>query len=219
MSLIDQAIDYALTNPESTPLCDIFTAEGSDKARPGKHSYAALYRVLLAKFMAKPDLRLFELGIGTNNPYLPSSMGVNDVPGASLRAWKKWFPQADIIGADIDRDILFQENRITTHHVDQTDGHSIQQMWEQVGEPVDIIIDDGLHTFYANKTFLCGSKHMLKPGGLYIVEDVCEDDVARFKELELDGKELGFDFDYARMLRMPIPGNDYDNNVFILQKS
>lgn len=213
MNWIDPAIDYAMTHPESTPLCDIFTAEGSDKAKLAKHSYATLYRVLLAKFMAKSGLRLFELGIGTNNPYLPSSMGVNGVPGASLRAWKKWFPQADIIGADIDRDILFQEDRISTFHVDQTNTASIEAMWALIKDPVDIIIDDGLHAFYANDTFLRASKHMLKPGGLYIVEDISEPDAVRF-----ENTNYGDDFEYKRMLRLPIPGNTYDNNILILCK-
>lgn len=213
MSWVHDAIEFALAHPQSTPLCNIFTAEGSDKARPGKHSYAVVYRALLSRFVTRPGLRIFELGIGTNDPTLPSSMGVNGVPGASLRTWKRWFPHAQVLGADIDAKILFQENRIATFHVDQTNATSINSMWTLIKDPVDVIIDDGLHAFYANDIFLCASKHMLKPGGLYIVEDISEPDAKQF-----ENTNYGDEFDYVRMLRLPIPGNTYDNNLLILHK-
>ena len=40
-------------------------------------------------------------------------------PGASLRAWRDYFVKADIYGADIDKKILFNENKIKNFYVDQ----------------------------------------------------------------------------------------------------
>ena len=34
-------------------------------------------------------------------------MGIKGKPGASLRVWKDYFPNANIIGVDIDENILF----------------------------------------------------------------------------------------------------------------
>ena len=42
--------------------------------------------------------RLLGIGIGSNNPNLPSSMGADRVPGASLRAWRELLPGAQIVG-------------------------------------------------------------------------------------------------------------------------
>ena len=59
------------------------------------------------------------------------------------------FPRALVYGADIDRDILFEDNRIKTFYCDQTHRAAIRELWSQPGleSGADIIIDDGLHTF------------------------------------------------------------------------
>jgi hypothetical protein len=79
-----------------------------------------------------------------------------------------------VYSADIDRGILFQEDRIKTFYCDQLDRSSIRELWShpdlQAG--VDIIIEDGLHTFEANVSFLEESLDRLRPGGIYICEDI-----------------------------------------------
>ena len=47
-------------------------------------------------------------------------------PGASLRVWRDYFPNAIIYGADIDKDILFAEERIKTFYIDQLDPVAIK---------------------------------------------------------------------------------------------
>jgi SAM-dependent methyltransferase len=106
-----------------------------------------------------------------------SNMGVFGAPGASLRAWRQLFPHAVIYGADIDRAILFEEDRIKTFYCDQLDRSSIRELW---GHPalsagMDIIIEDGLHTFEANVSFLEESLDHLRPGGIYVTEDIGRD--------------------------------------------
>ena len=96
-----------------TQMCWVMTKNGSDKGR-GRHNYTTIYSALFGKLRDEP-LRIFELGLGTNNPHLPSSMGSLGRPGASLRGWRDLFPNAMIFGADVDRDILFAR----TGHVDQ----------------------------------------------------------------------------------------------------
>ena len=117
--------------------------------------------------------KVFECGIGTNNPNLPSSMGSEYTPGGSLKVWRDYFPQAQIYGADIDDKILFQEDRIQTYYVNQLDIDSISKMWNEIEtNDFDLIIDDGLHTFEAGINLFNNSFRYLKKGGIYIIEDV-----------------------------------------------
>ena len=116
---------------------------------------------------------VFECGLGTNNPNLQSNMTINGIPGASLRVWRDYFKNAQIYGADIDKDILFQEDRIKTYYVDQLNTPSIETMWKNIGiNNFDIIIDDGLHTTDANINLFINSFNKLKKNGIYIIEDV-----------------------------------------------
>ena len=60
---------------------------------------------------------------------------------------KKYFLNANIYGADIDRDILRNEDRIKTYYVDQTDPKAIDELFKNIGDiKFDIILDDGGHT-------------------------------------------------------------------------
>lgn len=153
-----------------TEMCRVMAKCGSDKA---KNSYTPLYSALFKERYDQP-LRIVELGMGTNNVHLLSNMGVFGVPGASLRGWRQLFPHALVYGADIDREILFEEDRIKTYFCDQLDQSSIRELWSHEGlnGGADIIIEDGLHTFEANISFLEASIDHLRPGGTYIVEDI-----------------------------------------------
>ena len=154
-----------------TDLCKLMAENGSDKAGEW-HNYTLYFDHLFAGFR-ESKFNLLEVGVGTNHTDVPSSMGINGVPGASLRAWRDYFSHANVYGADVDRRILFHEDRISTLFVDQTNPHSIDQMWRLLpAEPFAIIIDDGLHTFEANKNLLAASLGKLSPGGFYVIEDI-----------------------------------------------
>ena len=95
------------------------------------HTYADFYSLLFEH--CKNDVKkVFECGIGTNNPNLVSSMGIKYKPGSSLRVWRDYFPKSFIYGADIDREILFEEERIKTFEVDQLNSISIKKMWDNI---------------------------------------------------------------------------------------
>ena len=159
-----------------TRMCRIMTKYGSDKGR--LHNYTTVYSALFSERYDQP-LRVLELGLGTNNPDAPSNMGVFGSPGASLRGWRELFPHALVYGADIDRRILFQEDRIKTFYCDQLDQSSIRELWSHpdLRGGADIIIEDGLHTLAANVSFLEGSLEHLRPGGIYVAEDIEWSDV------------------------------------------
>jgi hypothetical protein len=163
---------------------------GSDKdynlsAGRKVHNYTPIYSALFTG-IRNQALRVFELGLGTTNPQLASNMGPDGWPGASLWGWRKFFPRALVYGADIDREILFEADRIKTFYCDQCDDSSIRSMWsepELQGHGMDIIVEDGLHTFASNISFLEGSLGRLRAGGFYIIEDISTSVLNRWVEV------------------------------------
>jgi hypothetical protein len=147
------------------------TKYGSDKGR--FHNFTTVYSALFKERYDQP-LRVVELGLGSNNVDVPSNMGIFGAPGASLRGWRELFPHALVCGADVDRRILFQEDRIKTFYCNQLDRSSIRDLWSraELQSGADIVIEDGLHTFEANISFLEESLNHLRPGGVYITEDI-----------------------------------------------
>ena len=169
----------------------LFDVYGSDKGtaddelpKPyswNAHTYGSYYSKLY-DHCRDGVIKIFECGIGTNNPELTSSMGAKGKPGASLRAWRDYFKNAIVYGADIDKEILFQEERIKTFYVDQSDSLSIKKIWKKINQNnFDLIIDDGLHTFIAAKNLFEYSIKYLKLEGIYIIEDAQNNDLLDFK--------------------------------------
>jgi hypothetical protein len=198
-----------------TALCRLMSSYGSDKAAP-LHNYTILYDHLFSQFRTH-RLCIFELGIGTTKIGAPSTMGPSGRPGASLRAWREYFDSAIIYGADIDRDVLFAEDRIQTLWVDQTSPDAIRAMWQQLDTVFfDLIIDDGLHNASANLSFFMESVQRIKSGGLYVIEDIRPIDVRFFQSfiqcIATAGK-------FAGLETLIHPRNNVDNRLMIFQKA
>jgi hypothetical protein len=192
--------------------------DGSDKGH-GSHNYTTVYSALFKGCHDQP-LRIFELGLGTNNPGLPSNIGVYGLPGASLRGWRELFPHALVYGADIDRDILFQEDRIRTFYCDQLDQASIRQLWSQpdLQGGMDIIVEDGLHSIEASFSFLDGSLEQLRPGGVYVVEDISQNLVDEwYDRLETIYSKRYSNYEFAFAL-LPNSTNSFYNNLLIIRR-
>lgn len=203
-------IDREIQANNESQLCHIMHRQGSDKGR-GLHNYTILYHSLFSKFLKNPE-NIFELGVGTNFLDVPANMGAGGVPGASLRGWREHFPHAHIVGADIDRRVLFQEPGIQTLYVDQRSISSIMSLWEHLPHQYDLILDDGLHEFEANKLFFFGSKHKLSSSGLYIIEDIImsSDLIKQYDHFLNHAGLSGF------LYRLPSSKNSYDNAVAVL---
>lgn len=148
-------------------LKDLFDKYGSDKART--HEYHLLYGPLL---MLRDEVAVLEIGLGTNNKNIVSNMTSHGKPGASLRAFRDFLPDAQIYGADIDRGILFSEERIKTFFVDQTDLGSFSALGAWLPAEFDLVIDDGLHSPNANLATLIFGLGRLKVSGHLVIEDI-----------------------------------------------
>lgn len=205
-------------------LCDTY---GSDKGEISpnsnpyawaSHNYADFFSLIFG--LGRNNVtKVIECGLGTNNPKLASSMGMDGKPGASLRMWRDYFPNASVIGCDIDIDVLFSEERIKTFHCDQTSSNSIKDFLknsELSENSVDVIIDDGLHKFFAGKCFFENMITTLRQDGIYIIEDVSHIDVIKYKEYFLKHDD---DFDVKFVyFKSPLRKFGDDNNLICVTR-
>lgn len=187
--------------PYDTELCYIFKKHGSDKGGPmrqvgyspedealrGKnhtfelsvfgcggvgvdlpnHNYSRFYHHLF-KAQKNSKINIFEMGIGLEHAAAYAKSG------GSLRAWKEFFKNSSLYGADIDQVAVdqFKNTDVATFYCDQADRLQTLNMFEKIDKQFDLIIDDGLHTPSGAETFFDVSCAFLKKGGVYIIEDL-----------------------------------------------
>ena len=213
---------YTFDVNQSTCLCEIMGKYGSDKGHinimESHHNYTTFYYSIF-KNIQMEQLRIFELGLGTNNVNIKSNMGINGSPGASLYGWREFFINSKIYGADIDKDILFNTDKIKTFYCDQTNSDIIKSLWNnlELNENFDIIIEDGLHDFNANVCFFENSIHKLKPNGYFIIEDILnyEEQLFIIKIKEWETKYIDCLF---TLLKIPSLRNNSDNTLLVVFK-
>lgn len=159
-----------LTGPENQEgLATLFRKFGSDKS--SKHAYHTIYSSLFPD--ASQVEKVLEIGLGTNSINVVSNMGRSHKGvGGSLRAFREYFPNASIFGADVDVEALFQEDRITTFWTDQVEIASMLELIKSTGGEIDLFIDDGLHSFNANINSLRAGLRSVKQGGFIVIEDI-----------------------------------------------
>ena len=141
---------------------------GSNKFKV--HNYSEVYAKI---FTAIPNAKnILEIGLGTNNLNIMSSIAGHGSPGSSLRALSVIFPKAIIYGADIDKDILFTTEKIKTYYLDQLKMITYQELGIKIDKKLDLIIDDGLHSLNANINTILFSIDNLNKDGWLIIEDI-----------------------------------------------
>jgi SAM-dependent methyltransferase len=152
----------------------LFDKYGSDKAN--EHNYHHVYGAILRDPESVENI--FEIGLGTNNTDVASNMGARGKPGASLRAFRDYCPNAAVFGADVDRRVLFEEERIKTFFVDQTKPATFDPLLQTLPEAFDLVIDDGLHSPNANIASLEFGLKIVRKGGWVVVEDIVPDAIS-----------------------------------------
>lgn len=150
-------------------LKELFDTYQTDK---GIHGYQRLYE----KLLPNPDSvdAILEVGIGTLDPAAISTTAgwfpETYLPGASLRAWRDYCPNAVVYGLDPAPDcMIVGEERIETRMCDSTDRAQIDLC---VDRELDLIVDDGDHWHESQMTTLANLWPHLKVGGHYVIEDV-----------------------------------------------
>ena len=134
-------------------LREVFKRNGTDKV---SHRYAIPYARFFANVKELP-IKFMEIGVKE---------------GKSLTAWQEYFPNASIIGIDIDTACnKFQNDRTKICIGDQSDSQFLTKVSEENG-PFDVIIDDGSHEAFDQQVSLECLWDNLNPGGIYVIEDL-----------------------------------------------
>lgn len=130
---------------------------GSDKVID--HSYGPVYDSLFG-LRQSPIRAILEVGV---------------LEGASLRGWADAFPEAIVYGLDVRLVPQQPSERIRVAQADTADPASIARALPALGlapYALDAIIDDAAHTFRDQIAALMLLWDFLRPGGLYVIEDI-----------------------------------------------
>lgn len=127
---------------------------GTDKSSE-IHNYCEKYERFLP-FERSESISILEIGV---------------LGGASLKMWSEYFPNASILGIDINSACQqYASNNIKIEIGSQTDSTFLTRVAGKYG-PFDIIIDDGSHMqSHVIFSFNCLFKE-LKSQGVYVIED------------------------------------------------
>jgi len=135
-------------------LWNYFTTNKGKKITKWKH-YFPIYEKHFSPIRNKP-IKILEIGI---------------LNGGSLEMWRYYFPEATIVGIDINPLCKeHEQERINVRIGDQTDEKFLQSLIDEFGA-FDLIIDDGSHhVAHVNKTFQFLFPK-LTDNGIYFIED------------------------------------------------
>ena len=141
--------------PDPKVLAELCEEHPTDKCE-FHHGYVEAYDTLFDSVRGHVR-RVLEIGV---------------LKGHSLRMWAAYFPRAQIFGIDIVDSSEHDSERITTFVADQAAREELAVFIESHGADFDIIIDDGGHTMEQQQTSFGFLYPHLRPGGLYIIEDI-----------------------------------------------
>lgn len=143
-------------------LNDLFTKYGTDKNLWGYHPHY-MRHLEPVRMQVK---RVLEIGICGNRD-IP-----NNVTGASLFAWRDFFPNAEIVGVDNEKAWMVNTDRIQSYCINAYDPNAMKAVALATG-PFDFICDDAVHDPIPQIDLLRTLLPYLTPDGLYSIEDVC----------------------------------------------
>jgi len=123
------------------------------------HSYIDQYEILLAPYRHKEDCVFMEIGLAQ---------------GLSIAMFREYFglKTQKVIGVDIS--LTFD----TKPHLDagtaliKSDATKIDLIHKLIGQTFDVVIDDASHMAQDQETTFKLLKPFMRPGGIYIIEDI-----------------------------------------------
>lgn len=159
-----------------TALADKF---GSDKGTLSEaHGYTRVYSRLFDKLR---DSRIVLLEMGLHR-FEADRRRTHAAEGAvrpaiahnapSLEMWHSFFPRAKIFGFDIDDFSSVSIDRCTILRGDMASPDDLKRLTDNIGEPIDIVIDDASHASHHQQIALAHIFPQLKLGGMYVIEDL-----------------------------------------------
>lgn len=138
--------------------CNLYKTDKGDKGPNGNH-YASWYDVWFSKIREQVT-DVCEIGVEH---------------GGSLQAMADYFPNANFVGLDIQDKSKYNSERISTRILNQGDTSQLNNFIDYCNKnqtQFDIIIDDGSHDVGHQQMTFGKLFQLVKPGGLYIIEDL-----------------------------------------------
>jgi len=157
------------------------TSSKSDKI--SHHGYERFYPLFLNQFQQEP-CNILEIGMHEED---------------SIVLWREYLPDAHIHGIDIAH---YQSKQgVTMHQIDQSNPNQLSEFSAGKANQFSIILDDGSHVPKHQILTLKNLWNTLRPGGIYIIEDI---------ETSWWGKSsiYNYDFDSAELNLI-----EYFNNI------
>lgn len=143
-------------------LTELFNKYESDKGTiyGPCHNYGEFYETYFNILKSSDLINGLEIGI---------------FKGSSLKVFEEYFEKIFMIGLDIDDKSYLQTPNVSTGILDQSDENSLKLFYNhciQNNHYFDFILDDGSHHMRDQQITLGYLFPLLKPGGIYIMEDL-----------------------------------------------
>lgn len=110
--------------------------------------------------------------------------------GNSLRMWRDYFVNANIYGIDINKELIFSENRIKTFVANQNSEKDLENVMHNIGKELDVILDDGSHDGEHQVFSFIHLNKYLSSNGKYIIEDIQSKNINGFLDLSIFPVEI-----------------------------
>ncbi|MBS0379255.1 MAG: hypothetical protein JSS29_12265 [Proteobacteria bacterium] len=145
---------------------------GTDKGTISQaaHGYTAVYDLLFAG-RRNESVNILEIGLSTGGPELGRSADRKVIDAPSIRMWHEFFPKSSLYGLDISDFSQMQTDWLSFVRADCGDAQQLEKV-ANFGTQFDIIVDDGSHASYHQQLTMVTLFKFLRPGGLYIIEDL-----------------------------------------------
>lgn len=126
------------------------------------HTYIDAYETLLSPY--RNNSTVLEIGI---------------YEGLSLRMWNDYFIDSKVVGIDISNNDSIKQ--LTNYGIDVIIGNAAKpEILNQLSNyNFDVIIDDGSHLLSEQVMTFTMLKQKMKPGGIFIIEDIIDIDTSR----------------------------------------
>ena len=157
----DQGTPSSTAHPDTSdtdnPLWNYFASHTEGLGIFKFKHYFDIYHRHLSKFVGE-SVHVVEIGVQS---------------GGSLEMWRQYFgPKSHVTGIDIDEKCKYYGNSATTIVIGDQANRSFWKEFREHSAPVDVLIDDGGHQPEQQMVALEEMLPYLRPGGVYICEDV-----------------------------------------------
>lgn len=189
-------------------LDDIFLVFGTDKGKlDGKKTYYKLISSVnnnnnfknYYSWIKRKDFRDFKYQLGNNfSPVYEklfkniknkknNILEIGVANGHSLASWYLYFKNSNIFGIDIKKKdkLFYKGNRLQYFSLDTLNKKKVSNFLKK-NITFDVIIDDSNHNFEAFFKNIKNFYPLVKPGGLYVLEDFVVNDNERQAEIDFN---------------------------------